>query len=157
MLTSGTTSKVIGDNSLTIPQCLPDITRGELRHVGCMKTLLASLLLCAPLLQAADKIPNQLIDYARFQKIAREVQPVREKRRVTEEQFAAKAADADTLILDARSADKYALRHIRGAVAGLVAGVIGDGRIFVSGGAEHQGPDGGGLIAVIASQQRSAV
>jgi cyanuric acid amidohydrolase len=47
--------------------------------------------------------------------------------------------------------DINAQRHIRGAVAGLVAGVIGDGRIFVSGGAEHQGPDGGGLIAVIAS------
>ena len=48
--------------------------------------------------------------------------------------------------------DINAQRHIRGAVAGLVAGVIGDGRIFVSGGAEHQGPDGGGLIAVIASR-----
>lgn len=43
-------------------------------------------------------------------------------------------------------------RHIRGAVGGLVAGVIGDTRIFVSGGAEHQGPDGGGLIAVIAER-----
>jgi cyanuric acid amidohydrolase len=52
--------------------------------------------------------------------------------------------------------DINAQRHIRGAVAGLVAGVIGDGRIFVSGGAEHQGPDGGGLIAVIASQQRGS-
>ncbi|SNS31614.1 cyanuric acid amidohydrolase [Tropicimonas sediminicola] len=41
-------------------------------------------------------------------------------------------------------------RHIRGAVGGLVAGVAGDTRIFVSGGAEHQGPFGGGLIAVIA-------
>ena len=50
--------------------------------------------------------------------------------------------------------DINAQRHIRGAVAGLVAGVVGDGRIFVSGGAEHQGPDGGGLIAVIASQAR---
>jgi cyanuric acid amidohydrolase len=50
--------------------------------------------------------------------------------------------------------DINAQRHIRGAVAGLVAGVVGDGRIFVSGGAEHQGPDGGGLIAVIASQER---
>jgi cyanuric acid amidohydrolase len=50
--------------------------------------------------------------------------------------------------------DINAQRHIRGAVAGLVAGVVGDGRIFVSGGAEHQGPDGGGLIAVIASQTR---
>jgi cyanuric acid amidohydrolase len=52
--------------------------------------------------------------------------------------------------------DINAQRHIRGAVAGLVAGVVGDGRIFVSGGAEHQGPDGGGLIAVIASQRGSA-
>jgi cyanuric acid amidohydrolase len=49
--------------------------------------------------------------------------------------------------------DINAQRHIRGAVAGLVAGVIGDNRIFVSGGAEHQGPDGGGLIAVIAAQR----
>ena len=41
-------------------------------------------------------------------------------------------------------------RHIRGAVGGLVSGVAGDTRIFVSGGAEHQGPFGGGLITVIA-------
>jgi cyanuric acid amidohydrolase len=53
--------------------------------------------------------------------------------------------------------DINAQRHVRGAVAGLVAGVIGDGRIFVSGGAEHQGPDGGGLIAVIASRSGGGV
>lgn len=47
--------------------------------------------------------------------------------------------------------DINAQRHIRGAVGGLVSGVLGDSRIFVSGGAEHQGPDGGGLIAVIAA------
>ena len=52
--------------------------------------------------------------------------------------------------------DINAQRHVRGAVAGLVAGVIGDGRIFVSGGAEHQGPDGGGLIAVIALREGGA-
>lgn len=46
--------------------------------------------------------------------------------------------------------DINAQRHVRGALGGLVAGVIGDSRIFVSGGAEHQGPDGGGLIAAIA-------
>jgi cyanuric acid amidohydrolase len=46
--------------------------------------------------------------------------------------------------------DINAQRHVRGAVGGLVAGVLGDSRIFVSGGAEHQGPDGGGLVAVIA-------
>lgn len=52
--------------------------------------------------------------------------------------------------------DINAQRHIRGAVGGLVAGVLGDTRLFVSGGAEHQGPDGGGLIAVIASQAQGA-
>lgn len=46
--------------------------------------------------------------------------------------------------------DINAQRHIRGAVGALVAGVLGETRLFVSGGAEHQGPEGGGLIAVIA-------
>ena len=46
--------------------------------------------------------------------------------------------------------DINAQRHIRGAVGGLVAGVLGDTRVFVSGGAEHQGPPGGGLLALIA-------
>ena len=46
--------------------------------------------------------------------------------------------------------DINAQRHIRAALGGLAAAVLGDGRIFVSGGAEHQGPDGGGLVAIIA-------
>src|SRR3954449_13443420 len=82
-----------------------------------MKTILASLLLVVPLAQAAEPIRNPLIDYAAFRKIAAEVQPVREKHRITEEQFAAMAAELGTVVLDARSADKYALRHIRGAVS----------------------------------------
>ncbi len=51
--------------------------------------------------------------------------------------------------------DMHAQRHIRGAVGALVAGVTGDTRLFVSGGAEHQGPDGGGMIAVIAHRSES--
>jgi len=43
-------------------------------------------------------------------------------------------------------------RHIRGAVGAIVASVINDTAIFVSGGAEHQGPDGGGMIAIIAER-----
>lgn len=41
-------------------------------------------------------------------------------------------------------------RHIRGAVGGITAAVLADTRIFVSGGAEHQGPDGGGIVTAIA-------
>jgi cyanuric acid amidohydrolase len=43
-------------------------------------------------------------------------------------------------------------RHIRAAVGAIVASVINDTAIFVSGGAEHQGPDGGGMIALIAER-----
>ncbi|WP_237216572.1 cyanuric acid amidohydrolase [Falsiroseomonas oryziterrae] len=41
-------------------------------------------------------------------------------------------------------------RHLRGALGAVVAAVAGDGRVFVSGGAEHQGPPGGGLVCVFA-------
>ena len=37
-------------------------------------------------------------------------------------------------------------------VAGALAGLIGHAQIFVSGGAEHQGPDGGGPVAIIAAR-----
>ncbi len=41
-------------------------------------------------------------------------------------------------------------RHARAAVGGLIAAVAGCGVVYVSGGAEHQGPSGGGPIAVVA-------
>ena len=46
--------------------------------------------------------------------------------------------------------DINSTRHARGAVGGLIAAVAGNGAIYVSGGAEHQGPAGGGPIAVVA-------
>ena len=41
-------------------------------------------------------------------------------------------------------------RHIRAAVGAIAASVVNDTALFVSGGAEHQGPDGGGVVALIA-------
>jgi cyanuric acid amidohydrolase len=46
--------------------------------------------------------------------------------------------------------DINSTRHARAAVGGLVAGIAGTGAVYVSGGAEHQGPAGGGPIAIIA-------
>lgn len=45
--------------------------------------------------------------------------------------------------------DIHATRHARALVGGVVAAAIGRTDLFVSGGAEHQGPDGGGPIAII--------
>ena len=66
---------------------------------------------------AAPNIPNELIDFPKYLKIARDVEPVRAKRRLTEEQFAAMAGEPGTVVLDARSADKFRMRHIKGAVS----------------------------------------
>jgi cyanuric acid amidohydrolase len=45
--------------------------------------------------------------------------------------------------------DISSTRHARAFVAGALGGLIGHAEMFVSGGAEHQGPDGGGPVAVI--------
>jgi cyanuric acid amidohydrolase len=46
--------------------------------------------------------------------------------------------------------DVGSTRHARAAVGGLIGGVAGNGALYVSGGAEHQGPPGGGVVAAIA-------
>ena len=50
--------------------------------------------------------------------------------------------------------DISSTRHARAFVAGALAGLIGHAEIYVSGGAEHQGPDGGGPVSIIAKRAR---
>jgi cyanuric acid amidohydrolase len=50
--------------------------------------------------------------------------------------------------------DISATRHARAFVAGALAGLVGHAEIFVSGGAEHQGPDGGGPAAVLVDRSK---
>ena len=45
--------------------------------------------------------------------------------------------------------DINATRHARAAVGGVLASVVGHTALYVSGGAEHQGPAGGGPVAAI--------
>lgn len=40
-------------------------------------------------------------------------------------------------------------RHARAVVGGVIASIVGDPMVYVSGGAEHQGPAGGGPVAVV--------
>lgn len=81
-----------------------------------MKATLVSLLALSSLAAAADRIPNRLIDFTQFQLIAAQVAPVREQHRITEDQFLAMSSEPGTVVLDARSADKFAMRHIKGAI-----------------------------------------
>jgi cyanuric acid amidohydrolase len=47
--------------------------------------------------------------------------------------------------------DIHSTRHARAAVGGLLCGLAGDTQLYVSGGAEGQGPPGGGSMTVVYS------
>jgi hypothetical protein len=76
--------------------------------------LVALLVFPAATALAAD-IPNRLIDYPAFESQVARVGKAREQRRLTERQFIRMAAEPGTVILDARSAEKFALLHVKGA------------------------------------------
>ena len=50
--------------------------------------------------------------------------------------------------------DISSTRHARAFVCGVLASLVGHAEIYVSGGAEHQGPDGGGPVALIVERSR---
>jgi phage shock protein E len=66
--------------------------------------------------EQTQQIPNPKIDYPGFLRDAAVVGKLRLERRVTEARFMEMAAEPDTFILDARSAEKYKMLHIRGAI-----------------------------------------
>jgi cyanuric acid amidohydrolase len=71
--------------------------------------------------------------------------------------FAKAEASSSGLIRDQRhtmldDSDIASTRHARAFVGGALAGLISGCDLYISGGAEHQGPDGGGPAALIVEQ-----
>jgi hypothetical protein len=62
-----------------------------------------------------NAITNRHIDYEGFLKGAVEVGKLRQQRRVTEQDFIRLASEPRTIILDARSAEKFRMLHLKGA------------------------------------------
>ncbi|MFC4292997.1 rhodanese-like domain-containing protein [Sphingorhabdus arenilitoris] len=75
-----------------------------------------------------------LIDYPGFHKLSAEVMSYRDDRLIKLDEFKMRAAKADTLILDTRSASAFAMGHIDGAInlpfsdftEGKLAEIIGE-------------------------------
>ncbi|UGQ12551.1 ring-opening amidohydrolase [Yinghuangia sp. ASG 101] len=68
--------------------------------------------------------------------------------------FAKAEADPSGLVRGARhtmltDSDLHSTRHSRAAVGGLLSALAGTTAVYVSGGAEHQGPAGGGSVTVV--------
>lgn len=102
-------------------------------------------------LGAIHAVMRDALDAETVQSVLREV----DRRGGTVVQLFAKAeADPSGRVRGRRhtmltDSDIPATRHARAAVGGLLAGLAGDSSIYVSGGAEAQGPPGGGPLTVI--------
>ena len=79
------------------------------------KQFFAPVLIMFASLASADGIPNPLIDYDAFKTGVSQVGEIRESRRVNEHEFMRMASDPDTVVLDARSREKFDRLHVKGA------------------------------------------
>jgi hypothetical protein len=83
-----------------------------------MTLLKHALIICFAAIAASaatNDIPNPLINYDAFQSQVADVGRLRKTHRVTEEEFIQMASEPSTIVLDARSDDKYAKLHVKGA------------------------------------------
>lgn len=74
------------------------------------------LLLLAMFSASAAEPTNPAIDMAGFLKVSMAAAEHRESRRVSEEEFLRMSGEPGTIVLDARSAEKYRLLHVKGAL-----------------------------------------
>ena len=65
---------------------------------------------------SASDIPNPAIDMNAFLRMATEAAAYRQSHRVSEADFLRMSREPDTVVLDARSVEKYRLLHVKGAI-----------------------------------------
>jgi len=80
-----------------------------------MKTIVLFALL--PVLSMAEPIPNPNIDFSGFMKLAAKLEPVRQANRIGEDEFLRMMGEPATVVLDARTPDKFANIHVKGAIS----------------------------------------
>src|SRR3954454_19617244 len=81
--------------------------------------MLALAIVCSIQFADAQKkaaISNPNIDMSGYLKVAAEAATYRESRRLTEDEFIKLSSEPGTIVLDARSKEKYDELHIKGAV-----------------------------------------
>jgi cyanuric acid amidohydrolase len=102
-------------------------------------------------LRITSTVMQDAIDAHAITKLLREVQY---DNGVVIQAFAKAGADPRGLIRGSRhtmntDSDIHSTRYARAAVGGLLADLIGDTQVYVSGGAEGQGNPGGGCLCIV--------
>lgn len=77
---------------------------------------LANGTIAAPITSTPQSIPNPAIDMEGYLQVSRAAAKHRETRRLSEADFIRMSHEPHTVILDARSQEKYDLLHIKGAI-----------------------------------------
>ena len=82
--------------------------------------ILLFIIFCSPASAFAEDppnaIPNPKIDMRGYLRVSAEAAEHRESRRITEEEFLKMSREPGTIVLDARSKEKYDELHVKGAV-----------------------------------------
>lgn len=65
--------------------------------------------------KSSDELANPLINFSGFKKTVQKVADERDGHRVSLKEFLKMSKENGTIILDARSTDKYAMKHLKGA------------------------------------------
>jgi hypothetical protein len=88
------------------------------RRITPALAIAACLAILAPAASSAPIVPpaNPAIDMNRFLEIAGEAARYRESRRISEAEFIRLSRQPGTIVLDARSTEKYDELHVRGAI-----------------------------------------
>ncbi len=86
-----------------------------------LSVLVLAGLLCVPIVMQADANPrdplaNLAIDMDGYLRVTREAAQHRASRRVSEAEFMRMSREPDTIVLDARSRQKYDELHVKGAI-----------------------------------------
>jgi hypothetical protein len=89
------------------------VSRRTVALVALVALLLAGVASPTP----GESPDNPAIDMRGYLRAARQAAKHREDRRLSEAAFLAKSREPGTVVLDARSADKFAELHVRGAVS----------------------------------------
>jgi cyanuric acid amidohydrolase len=127
---------------------------GELKH--CEVLVLGNSAAADGDLVVGHEVMRDAIDVGAVQRAAASVgcKPVNTSAELVQV-FAKAEADPSGVVRSRRhtmlsDSDINHTRHARAVVGGVVAAFFGDPMVYVSGGAEHQGPSGGGPIAIVA-------
>lgn len=81
-----------------------------------MMRLVLTLALCAALPAQAIDIDNPAIDMEGYLHVSAQAAQHRQQRRVSEEEFLRMSREPGTIVLDARSREKYEELHVKGAI-----------------------------------------